>query len=121
MNTSRHVAVVGSRDFRNYKFFSTMLDSMLKRDDIIVSGGAQGVDSLAQRYAKEHGMTILIIYPDYARFSNGATFRRNEEIVLHSDIVLAFYARGRLQQGGTANTASWARRLEKPLHEYEEI
>lgn len=97
-----------------------MLDSLIATDDEIVSGGAHGVDSMAQRYAKENGHTIHIYYPNYNRYGKGATFIRNRIIVEESDLVLAFYQKGRFQQGGTADTAKWARELGKELKEYEE-
>ena len=121
MELGNRIAVVGSRDFRNYKQVCEALDSILYRGDSLVSGGAVGVDSMAQRYAKERGFSILIFYPDYAHYGRGATFVRNKEIVENSDRILAFYARGRFQQGGTANTAEWARKLGKDLTEFEEI
>ena len=121
MQVGNRIAVVGSREFRNYKQVCDVLDSILYRGDNIVSGGAVGVDSMAQRYAKERGFSITIIYPDYAHYGRGAAFVRNKEIVENSDRILAFYARGRFQEGGTANTAEWARKLGKDLTEFEEI
>jgi len=121
MEVGNRIAVVGSRSFRNYAQLCSALDSILYRGDSIVSGGAIGADSMAQRYAKDRGFRIDIIYPDYAHYGRGAAFIRNKEIVEHSDRVLAFYAKGKYQQGGTANTAEWARKLGKALEEYEEV
>ena len=121
MHLGNRFGVVGSRTFRNYKQLCDYLDSVVRRGDSIVSGGAVGVDGMAQRYAKEHGLRILIIYPDYAHYGRGATFVRNKEIVEESDEIIAFYARGRFQEGGTKNTAEWASKLGKPLVEIEEI
>jgi predicted Rossmann fold nucleotide-binding protein DprA/Smf involved in DNA uptake len=112
--------VVGSRKFTEYGQVKTVLDRVLSDGDEIVSGGAIGVDSMAQRYAKETGRIITIIYPNYARFGRGATFTRNREIVEHADEVVAFYSRNRFREGGTANTAEWCRKLNIPLHEFEE-
>ena len=75
---------------------------------------------MAQRFAREAGYDIMIYYPKYAKYGKPATFIRNEHIVRDSDIVLAFYSKGRYQIGGTANSASWARKLEIPLVEFEE-
>lgn len=121
MNVGRRIAVVGSREFKNYQQLCDHLDTVTRLGDCIVSGGAVGVDSMAQRYARERGLRILIIYPDYTHYGRGATFVRNKEIVEESDKIIAFYARGRFQQGGTANTASWARKLAVPLEEFEEL
>jgi predicted Rossmann fold nucleotide-binding protein DprA/Smf involved in DNA uptake len=120
MRLGNQFGVVGSRDFKNYSQLRDYLDSIIQWGDTIVSGGASGVDSMAQRYAKERGIRILIIYPNFAHYGRGATFVRNKEIVEESDKVVAFYARGSFQQGGTANTAEWARKLGISLEEFEE-
>jgi predicted Rossmann fold nucleotide-binding protein DprA/Smf involved in DNA uptake len=121
MEIGNRIAVVGSRQFKNYRQLCDYLDSIVKWGDSIVSGGAVGVDSMAQRYCKERGLSITIIYPDFAHYGRGATFVRNKEIVEACDRVVAFYAAGSFQQGGTANTAEWARKLDKALVEFEEV
>lgn len=134
MNLTRGIAIVGSREFANYAQLKREVDKIIRRGDLIISGGAKSstpgmgwdskakasADSLAQRYAKENAYRILIIYPDWNTHYKGAGFVRNKEIVEESEIVLAFYRKGHFQQGGTANTAEWARKLGRPLHEYLE-
>lgn len=120
MLTYKRVGVVGSRGFRNYEQIVRELKKILEMDYEIVSGGAIGVDSMAQRFAKEYGYNIYIIYPKYHIYGKSATFIRNKEIVKNSNIVVAFYQKGRFKQGGTANTALWAAKLNVPLYEYEE-
>lgn len=119
MLTGSRIAVVGSREFKNYTQMMLVLDEYVTYQDEIVSGGALGADSLAQRYAKEKGHVIHIYYP---RWENGrsAGFVRNKRIVENSDIVIAFYRENHFQEGGTANTAMWAGQLNKPLFEFEE-
>jgi predicted Rossmann fold nucleotide-binding protein DprA/Smf involved in DNA uptake len=120
MQIGKRIGVVGSRDFGNYQQLATRLAHTVLAGDSLVSGGAVGADSMAQRYAKDNGLEITIIYPDYGRYGRGATFVRNKAIVAYSDLVLAFYAKGRFQQGGTANTIHWAQELNVPYFEYEE-
>lgn len=115
------VAIVGSREFGNYQQLKTEALKHLTGDDEIVSGGAKGADSMAQRLAKEEGFDFHICYPKSKQHGWPASaFIRNKRIVEHADIVLAFYQKGRFQQGGTANTAKWARELNVPLFEFEE-
>lgn len=122
MFTNKQIAVVGSRDFKDYEFLEYTIAGFLDSDeDEFVSGGAIGVDSMAQRFCKENGFDISIKYPKYRLYGKPATFIRNERIVANSDIVLAFYAKNRFQQGGTANSAEWARKLGKDLYEFEEV
>lgn len=51
INYEMKVGIVGSRSFENYKFFSGVINNWEKKYgviDTIVSGGAQGVDSMAK-------------------------------------------------------------------------
>ena len=119
MNLGRRLAIVGNRDFTNYKQLCEYLDEICERGDTIVSGGAVGADSLAQRYARERGLSILVIYPDYAHEGRGAAFARNKRIVENADRVYAFYSFGRYREGGTANTIEWCKKLNVPYVEIE--
>lgn len=128
MLTYKRIAVVGSRKFDNYNQIAAVLDERLEEGDWIVSGGALGADTLAYLYAKKNGYPILVFHPRWhipqedgsVFYDAGAGFKRNRLIVEHADIVFAFYQKGRFGQGGTANTAMWARKLGKELVEYEQ-
>jgi len=121
MLSGRRIGVVGSRTFGSYQQLTKELETIIRMGDILVSGGAVGADSMAQRFAKDTGMEIRVIYPNYATYGKGAAFIRNRDIVENSDLILAFYAKGRFKQGGTANTIMWADKMNVPYHEYEEI
>ena|SRR5260221_14461657 len=119
----KRVAVVGSREFKNYNQLDEIVKQYVSPEDWIISGGAIGADSMAQRWRKENGGAILIHYPIWrvdGYFDKGAGYDRNEKIVENSDIVLAFYRKDHFQEGGTSNTASWAKKLNVELKEFEE-
>lgn len=120
MELFKSVGVIGSREFKNYSQLERELDKVMGPDDEIVSGGAVGADSMAQRYAKEKGYNIKIFYPKYWRYGKPATFQRNKLIAEASSVVIAFYQKGRFQMGGTANTIEWCKKLGVPYFEYEE-
>src|SRR5690348_13264541 len=105
MLTYKRIAVVGSREFGNYEQLKYEVESRRNAaEDWVVSGGAKGADSMAQRLTKETGGAILIHYPKWHNengiFLRGAGFDRNKKIVESSDVVLAFYQKGRFRQGG---------------------
>ncbi len=128
MLTRTNIAIVGSREFKNWEQLKYEAEKRIADEDWIVSGGALGADSMAQRLAKETGGTILIHYPKWhVKGPNGqdiyirsAGFDRNRKIVESSDLVLAFYQKGRFREGGTLNTATWAEKLGVELVEFEE-
>ena len=88
----RKIAVIGGRDFTDYALLSKTLDRIRKEEPevLIISGGARGADSLAQKYAKENGLAILIFYPDYQRYGKRAPLVRNNKIAKECDLLIAF-------------------------------
>lgn len=74
--------VVGSRNFNDYELMKENLDSILStyEDICIVSGGAKGADSLAERYAKEKGYKLKVFPADWDKYGKSAGYIRNEEM-----------------------------------------
>ena len=74
--------VVGSRTFDNYQLMCNVLDHLLQnqKEIVIVSGGARGADTLAEKYAKEHGYPLKVFKADWQRFGKKAGYLRNEEM-----------------------------------------
>lgn len=87
------LAVVGSRGFNDYELLKSKLDVIHKTEVIncIVSGGAYGADTLAEKWAKENNVQTLIFLPDWNKYGKSAGFIRNELIVQNCDTVMAFW------------------------------
>ena len=74
--------VVGSRSFTDYKLFSEKMDIAIQKtlgNIYIITGGADGTDSMAERYAKERGYYLYVINADWSR-GKSAGYVRNEEM-----------------------------------------
>lgn len=106
-----HVAIVGSR---KYPFRDHVRDAVysLAPDSVMVSGGARGVDTWAEEYAKQVSRTMLIIRPNWS-LGKHAALLRNEEIVRKSDIVYAFWDG---ESRGTRHVANFAEKSGKAVH-----
>ena len=81
-NSEFFCLVVGSRSFTDYKLFMQKMDMVLSKVGkriIIVSGGAKGTDTLAERYAEEKGYKLYVIQADWEHGVN-AGYERNEEM-----------------------------------------
>lgn len=82
-------AVIGSRSFQDYEYLKAYLEQFPMSH--IVSGGACGADSLAERYAKERNIMYTCISPDYKRYGRGAPIVRNKEIIGMAECCIAFW------------------------------
>lgn len=87
------IAVVGSRDYEDYFTFHDAMMILLagKYCSELVSGGARGVDSMAERFARELDIPIYVIRPDYENYGKSAPIRRNTDIIKRADEVIAFW------------------------------
>lgn len=76
------ILIAGSRDFYDYAEFKYVMDYAHEKYNIteIVSGGARGADSLAERYAKENIIPIKIFPAKWDMYGKSAGFIRNAEM-----------------------------------------
>lgn len=91
------LAVVGSRKFRDEQFLRDHLDLLDKQDhiDTVVSGGAIGADTFAERWGLDHGRQVIVHRPDWVKYpvrfhGRRAYFERNKLIVGDCDKLVAF-------------------------------
>jgi len=110
------VAIVGSRTFPQLQLVEWFVRD-LPAGVTVVSGGAKGVDTAAQEYAERRGLKTLILLPNLDGCVNRSDYteryyKRNQEIVDNSDLVVAFTEK---ESGGTWDTIKRARRAGKPI------
>jgi hypothetical protein len=91
MNDLLKIGVVGSRSFNDYKLLKDTLDQWRDKVFLIVSGGALGADSLAERWAEENRVKRLIHRPEWDKYGKRAGFIRNQLIVNDSDMIISFW------------------------------
>lgn len=110
----KSVAIIGSRTFNDYNIGK---DEFLKiTNNIIVSkiisGGALGADKIGEKIALEFNIPITIFKPDW-NLGKHAGFLRNSDIVVNSDIVIAFWNG---ISKGTHDSIKKAKKLKKELY-----
>lgn len=88
-----NLGIVGGRNFHDYQLLENKIKSLYSAHDIdlIVSGGAQGADTLAERFAAIYHIPTKIYYPNWKAYGKQAGHIRNASIVSKSDIVIAFW------------------------------
>lgn len=80
----------------------------------IVSGGARGVDSCAERYAKANGITFTLFKADWDKFKGLAGPKRNLQMAVYADMLILFWD-GRSK--GSGNMKARMVGLKKPIYE----
>lgn len=81
------LAIVGSR-------ICTPIDiasHLSAKPDVVVSGGAAGVDTYAKEYAMKNGITLVEYLPEYEKYGRKAPILRNIQIVDNCDFLIAFW------------------------------
>ncbi len=76
----KYILVVGSRSITDYEYIKNTLDKYCNSDTVIVSGGAKGVDTLAERYADENNLQKVIMKADWDGYGKRAGYIRNAEM-----------------------------------------
>jgi hypothetical protein len=106
------IAIIGSRDFYNYKLIIKTLEPYKSKISLIVSGAAKGADSLGEKWAIDNKIQTLIFPADWEKHGKRAGFIRNEDIIKNCDGVIAFWNG---ISKGTAHSLSLAEKYNKPV------
>lgn len=103
------VLVTGSREFMARSRLRAELDTLPRRDLVIVHGGARGADSLAEQWALEVGVEVERHPAEWGRYGRAlAGHIRNQKMVdLGADLCIAFYKAG-AENRGTKNCVTAA-------------
>ena len=99
------VAIIGSISIR-----PTDIGTYISDGDEIVSGGASGVDSCAEEYARKNELRLTVFLPQYERYGRAAPIVRNKQIVDYADRIVAFWDG---KSKGTLSVIKYAEKIGK--------
>ena len=96
-----NVVVAGGREYENYPELSQKLDQIISQLNIpdelgnkmkvnIISGGARGADTLAEKYAQERGMGLQVFKADWEGQGLSAGINRNRQMAEAGDVLVTF-------------------------------
>ncbi len=108
MEGSMKLLIVGSRSIKEYDLEKYIPDETT----MIITGGAEGIDTLAEKYADQKHLSKLILRPQYKLYGKAAPLKRNEKMIELCDMVLIVWD-GRSR--GTKYTLNCAEKIGKKV------
>lgn len=100
--------IVGSRSISDID----ISEYISEKAELIISGGASGVDTVAEEYADKNKISKLILRPQYELYRRAAPLKRNDLMVDICDNIIVFWDG---KSKGTKHTIDYARKKGKPL------
>ena len=100
--------IAGSRSIKEYDLEKHIPDGTT----MIITGGANGIDTLAEKYADKKRMSKLILRPQYDIYGRLAPLKRNEEMLEHCDMALIVWDGC---SKGTKYTINYANKIGKKV------
>ena len=116
VKTSMKVIIAGSRSITNYNLVSSIIDKAGFAITEVVSGCARGVDSLGERYAREHNISIKHFPAKWDTFGKSAGMIRNKEMAYYADALIAIY---KDNSKGTLDMIERAKKVGLAVYEVE--
>jgi hypothetical protein len=113
------IGVCGSRTIDTYGDVLQALHQspwFPRESGTVITGGADGVDSLAERIAESYGLDTMTIEPRYDEWGPKAPLKRNTDIVNKADVLVAVWDG---QSNGTRDTIDKA--LDRGMALYVEV
>ena len=117
------VLICGGRHFNNYKLLEEGVDNILKLFTLdenleIVSGHAEGTDTLGEMYAQNHNYSLKTFPADWKKYGRSAGPIRNKQMIdyikEYNSLLIAFVSDN---TKGTKNTISLAKKDNIPVFE----
>lgn len=109
------LGIVGSRNPGvSYQDWEKLLLAKIdpSKVEMVISGGAKGVDTYAKIFAGRHHIPYMEFAPQYSVYGKYATLKRNTQIVKEATTVVAFPT---ADSRGTLHSMREAERLKRNL------
>lgn len=113
----KKVIVAGGRDFASFTKLCMILDAHFREAGgvEIVSGGARGVDRMAERWARTRGVCCEVHPADWRKYGKRAGMVRNAEMAEIADELVAIWDG---ESRGTAAMIDMMKKRGKPVTVY---
>ena len=79
--------IAGSRSIKDFDISPYIPEGV----EMIISGGATGIDALAEGYADKHRLSKMILRPRYDLYAKASPLKRNEQMIEEANTILIFW------------------------------
>lgn len=110
------VVIAGGRDYNLQSQDLEKLNKIKDKITEVVSGGAKGVDSCAENWAKLNNIPIKIFFADWNNHGKMAGPIRNKQMAEYADAVILFPG-GK----GTENMYKTAKKMNLTIYDFRKI
>jgi hypothetical protein len=108
--------IAGSRGFQDYTAMLDYMATLPFRPTLILSGTAEGADTLGELYASQHNIPCEAHPADWIDHGKKAGQIRNKKMGDIADVLVAFWDG---ESRGTAHMISYMQKLKKPVLIYK--
>lgn len=85
------VIIAGSRTINNYELIKESIKNSNFKITTIISGHAKGIDLLAEKYAINNNIELIIYSADWNKYGKSAEYIRNNEMLKEADALIAIW------------------------------
>lgn len=117
-NIIMKIIIAGSRTITNINILIEAIkqsEFKINSNDEIVSGGAKGVDSLGEEYAKQNNIKVIVFKPDWNRYGIKAGVIRNSQMAQYADCAIVVHCGSK----GSIDMVNKMKRVGKKVFEYK--
>ena len=106
------IVVAGSRTYKNHQHIYQVLDVVVHKGDVVLHGGALGVDRVVATWCRTHGIACQEFSAEWKRLGSAAGSQRNWRMAQAGDALVVFWDG---ESPGTGNMIWCMQRLKKPV------
>jgi hypothetical protein len=106
------IAVIGSRNFTYQVLLENELNTIKEKVTMVISGGAKGADTLAEKWAIDNNLPFEVIKPNWETYGRAAGIVRNKLIIDSCDYCYAFWDK---KSKGTLFNIKYCNKIGKPI------
>jgi hypothetical protein len=83
--------IAGSRTIRDITPLYEAIEDCGWTPTVVISGGARGIDSIGEWWAKQNNIIVEVYPANWSRFGRGAGKIRNAEMALKAEALIAIW------------------------------